>query len=179
MKKTLKTIGWTLLIIIAIPLITALFITKDFNHEVSIQINAPIESVWQHTNSLAALDTWSPWIKIDPNMKSSIFGTDGTIGAYQSWESENKDVGKGKQTIVKIDAPNCLDTKLDFYWPHEAEADAYIKLNKNGRGTEVIWGFKSVMPYPVNLMMLLPNTTMKETFADGLGKLKMISESVQ
>jgi uncharacterized protein YxeA len=178
MKKTLKTIGWILLIIIAVPLITALFITKDFNHEASIQINAPIESVWQHTSSLAGLDTWSPWTKIDPNMKSSISG-DGAVGAYQTWESEHKDVGKGKQTIVKIDAPNRLDTKLDFYWPHETEADAYIKLNKNGSGTEVIWGFKSVMPYPVNLLMLLPNTAMEEAFAEGLGKLKMISEKAE
>lgn len=84
--KTSKTIGIVLLILIAIPLIIALFVPKDFAYEKSIAINAPIDSVWETVNSLTALDKWSPWNDQDPNMKKE------TTALMELWE-RNK-VGK-------------------------------------------------------------------------------------
>ncbi|MFZ4724908.1 MAG: hypothetical protein ACOYMD_05640, partial [Paludibacter sp.] len=79
--KALKLIGIGLLVVVAILLIIALFIPKDFAYEKSITINAPIDSVWQNTNSLTGLDKWSPWNDHDPIMKKEMVGVDGTIGA--------------------------------------------------------------------------------------------------
>jgi len=69
--KILKYIGIVLLVLIAIPLIIALFVSKDFNYEKSISINAPVDSVWMYTSSLGGLDKWSPWNDLDPNMKNN------------------------------------------------------------------------------------------------------------
>src|SRR6185503_7197403 len=107
--KVLKIIGIVLLVLIGIPLVIALFVSKDFSYEKSVSINAPIDSVWLNTNSLAALDQWSPWLEKDPNMKTEKSGTDGQVGAMSSWDSDVEGVGKGSQTISNVQAPTLLE----------------------------------------------------------------------
>lgn len=177
--STLKKIGIVVVVIIVIPLILAVFIPKEVNYEKSITINSPINQVWESVNSLEDLDKWSPWNDYDPNMKKEITGVDGTIGAKQSWDSEVDKVGKGEQTIVKIEPPYLFKTDLKFYVPYESEANGYIKLAEDGNSTIVTWGFQSEMPYPVNLMKLFMNMEemMDEDWNLGLSKLKQLCES--
>ena len=174
----LKKIGIALLFILAIPLIAALFISKDVNYEKSISINAPIEVVWENVNSLSAMDKWSPWNDYDPNMKKELTGIDGEIGATQSWESPVEEVGKGSQTISKIEPPFLIETDLKFYVPYESEAKGYVKLATENGETKVTWGFKSEMPYPFNVTKLFMNMEemMDKDWNNGLTKLKNICE---
>lgn len=177
--KILKRIGLGILAIIAILLIVALFVPNDFNYEKSITINKPIEQVWENTNSLTDLDKWSPWMEYDPNMKKELTGIDGTVGAKSSWESENEHVGKGSQTITKIEAPTLFATELKFYKPYESEAQGFVKLKSEGNKTIVTWGFESDIPYPFNLMKLTMNMeeAMGKDFNFGLSKLKKLCEN--
>lgn len=165
--------------IIALVLIVALFISKDLNYEKSISINSSADNVWENVNSLGAMEKWSPWGEKDPNMKRTLTGTDGEVGAKQSWVSDVKDVGEGSQTIVGLDRPNLLETKLEFLKPFKSTADAYVKLDENGNETTVTWGFKSQMPYPMNLMKIFMNfeKSMDADFGKGLSKLKQLCES--
>ena len=48
---------------------------------------------------------WSPWDKLDPHMQKSYEGEAGKIGASYAWEG-NKEVGKGKMTMVESTSPN-------------------------------------------------------------------------
>ncbi len=179
MTKALKIIGAIILTLILIPLIMALFISKDFDFETSVTINAPIDSVWTHTNTLSGLDSWSPWKEMDPEMKTDAGGMDGEVGAWRSWESEVEDVGNGKQSIVNVEAPILFETYLEFYTPYDSEADGYVKLTSLDDGTTAVWGFKSVMPYPFNLMKLfVSEEEMGEPFQKGLTKLKALSEAM-
>ncbi|REJ83767.1 MAG: polyketide cyclase [Bacteroidetes bacterium] len=179
MKKALKYLGITILVLIAIPLILGLFVSKDFMYEKSISINSPIDSVWTHVSTLAAIDGWSPWNDYDPSMKKEMTGTDGEIGASHSWESPHEKVGKGSQTISKIEKPVLIETDLKFYVPYESEAKGYIKLAPEGEGTKVTWGFSSVMPYPFNVMSLFMDMSemMDPDFTKGLAKLKDLCEN--
>lgn len=176
--KILKTVGLTFLFIIIFSLIVALFVSNEIVYEKSKTISSPIDSVWENVNSLADLDKWSPWNDYDPNMKKEMTGIDGTVGAKQSWDSDNENVGKGSQAIAKIEAPNLFKTDLKFYTPYESEAEGYIKLVANGSRTTVTWGFKSEMPYPFNLMKLFMDMeeAMDKDWNKGLSKLKYICE---
>ncbi len=176
--KILKIIGFGLLILIAIPLIIALFVSNDMNYEKSINIDAPIEVVWENVNSLSDLDKWSPLNEYDPNMQKKISGTDGTVGAKQEWESDVDEVGKGSQTITKLDPPNLIETDLKFYTPYESEAKGYVKLVEEGDNTLATWGFDSEMPYPFNVMKVFVDfeELMDEEFSKGLTNLKRLSE---
>lgn len=176
MKKTLKYLGIGLLALVLLILVVALFVPKTFVYEKSIAINAPIDSVWQNTNSLAALDKWSPWNDHDPVMKKESSGQDGTVGAIQSWESEV--VGSGSQTIKTVQEPTLFETKLDFKKPQESHGKAYVKLIAEGQGTKATWGMTGSMPYPFNVMILFMNMekSMGKDWDNGLGKLKSLSE---
>jgi len=55
--KTIKRIAIGLLAIIGIVLIAALFVSREFNYEKTILIHSPIEKMWEHTNSLADIDS--------------------------------------------------------------------------------------------------------------------------
>lgn len=177
--KALKIIGLGILAVIVVVLIAALLVSKEFNYEKSITINKSIEQVWEHTNSLADLDAWSPWMNYDPNMKRELSGQDGSVGAKVSWESDNEKVGKGSQTITKIEAPTLFATALKFYTPYESEAKGYVKLRAEGGKTVVTWGIESEMPYPFNLMKLTMNLEedLGKDFSTGLEKLKVLCET--
>ncbi|MFT3753381.1 MAG: SRPBCC family protein [Paludibacter sp.] len=174
--KLLKYIGLGIVILLLFVLFVALFLPKTFQYEKSITINAPIDSVWENVNSLAALDEWSPWNAYDPKMAKETSGIDGTVGAIQSWESEI--VGSGSQTIATVQKPTLFETKLDFYKPRESHGKAYIKLLTDGVGTKVTWGMTGSMPYPFNIMILFMNMekSMGKDWDSGLGKLKSLSE---
>ena len=178
--KIIKNILAGILLLAGIILVIGLFVPRDFNYEKSITVNAPIEVVWENVNSLADLDKWSPWNDLDPGMKKELTGTDGTVGAMQSWDSDVKAVGKGSQTISKIVAPELFETRLKFYNPYESEAKGYISLTAEGpESTRVTWGFESEMPYPFNLMKFTMDMekTMGNDWDRGLTKLKNICEN--
>ncbi|MCP4459960.1 MAG: SRPBCC family protein [Cytophagales bacterium] len=177
--KILKMIGFVIVGLIVAIAIASFVISTDFNYEKTVTINVPIDSVWENVNSLEDMDKWAPWLELDPDQKTERSGIDGTIGAMQSWDSDNPEVGKGTQTIAKIEAPSYFETDLKFYEPYESEAKGIIKLVKNGDGTDVIWGFTSDMPRPFNLMKLTMNMDEEigPNFEAGLAKLKKLCEN--
>ena len=177
--KILKFIGLGILGLVVILVIVTLVAPTDFGYEKSITINAPIEVVWENVGSLEAMDKWSPWAAKDPNRILEMSGIDGTVGAVQSWESEVEEVGVGSLTITKVEAPTSFETDLKFIKPYESEAIGYVRLSKKGEGTEVLWGFASDLPRPVNLMMVFMDmdAQMDAEFGSGLDMLKKLCEN--
>jgi hypothetical protein len=173
------TVVYIILAVLSVILIIPLFISKDMNYEKSTLIDASIANVWTNVSTLAAMDQWSPWNERDPGMEKAFSGTDGTPGAKQGWVSEVKNVGEGSQTIVAVDEPNQLSTKLEFIKPFKSQADAYVKLVDEGGSTKATWGFESQMPYPMNIMKLFMDfeKNMDKDFGSGLDKLKSICEA--
>lgn len=175
--KILKYVGFSLLAVIFVVLVVAIFVPKTFMYEKSIAINAPIDSVWSNTNSLTALDSWSPWNDLDPKMKKETTGENGTVGSKQSWESEI--VGSGSQTITTIQPPVMIETDLEFVKPQKSQGKAYIKLLTDGTRTNATWGMTGSIPYPMNIMILFMNLEkdMGKDWERGLYHLKTLSEN--
>lgn len=169
---------YILVSLIALILIVAALAGTGWHFERSVHINAPVQSVWPHVNSLGALNTWNPWLGGDPQIKQTFTGTDGTPGATYSWDSDIKNVGAGNQTIVGINAPAELTTKINFIRPFKGVADAYIRLTEENGGTSATWGIISSTPYPVNIIKVfgLIEKNMNRDFTAGLNKLKAICE---
>lgn len=70
--KILKKILIAIVAIIAIALITALFVKKEYAIERTISINKPKEAVFNYIKYLKNQDTYSKWAMMDPNMKKTI-----------------------------------------------------------------------------------------------------------
>ena len=65
-----------------------------------------------------------------------------------------------------------------FIKPFKSIADTYVSLDEEGSNIKATWGFKSTMPYPMNIMKLFMNfeKSMDKDFGSGLSKLKEICE---
>ena len=180
--KIIKKVLIIVAIIIAIPLIVALFVKKEYGIEREIKINKPKQIVFDYIKYLKNQACYSAWAMKDTNSKMTFKGTDGEVGFISAWESKDKDVGVGEQEIIKIVNGERIDSKLRFKKPYEAEDDAYMTtISIDSTTTKVIWGFKGAFPYPMNIMGLFINMD-KEVGGDlekGLINLRNLLEKQQ
>jgi hypothetical protein len=178
MKSFFKWGILTVLSLIAIALIWALFIKKDYAVERSISIRKNKQEVYDFVKFLKNQDLYSPWAKIDTSMKKSFVGTDAQIGFVSAWESSNDEVGTGRQTIIAINDER-IDYRLEFLKPFESQALAYMIVKPSEDSTtNVTWGFNSTMPYPSNLMMAFIDfeEMIGKDYEKGLIRLKTLLE---
>jgi effector-binding domain-containing protein len=174
--KALKIIFFVLIGLVVVVAALSFATATDMRSERSVVINAPKAVIFEQVRMLANAQKWSPWSEKDPNMKTSLAGTDGTVGAIFSWDS--KDVGKGEQTIAKIEDQKRVDIKLHFIEPFESNANSYITLEDDPNGVKVSWGFEGSTPRPWNVLGLFMNMekAIGEDFSKGLEKLKVLAE---
>ena len=178
MKKVLKVLGLLLLTMVAIILIGGLFADKKYHYQKSIEIAAPQETVWNNVSTLKAMTKWMPWMRMDPNMKTTFTGRDGTVGAQYTWSGNDK-VGKGSMRINKVQAPKIIGQDLVFSGPWDSKAYTDIILDPIATGTKVTWTMDSEMPYPFNFVSKLffsMDDMMDKDFGAGLNNLKQMSE---
>jgi uncharacterized membrane protein len=179
MKKILKITGLILLSLIAIVLLIAAFVKKDYAVERSITLNIPKQVVYDYVKYLKNQNTFSVWAKIDPNMKVEYRGTDGTVGFVSSWDSPVKEAGKGEQEIIKVEEGKRIDYEIRFLEPMKSTDHAYIVFNSvNDSITNVAWGFFGKMKYPMNAMLLFMDMDkmLGKDLDGGLHNLKAILE---
>jgi hypothetical protein len=115
---------------------------------------------------------------MDPGMKKDYKGTDGTVGFVYSWDSNNKNVGKGEQEIIKIDDKR-IDYEIRFKKPFEGISTAYLATEAvSPNQTKVTWEFKGIRNYPMKIMHLLLNLKkmLGKDLATGLATLKTVLE---
>lgn len=180
--NVIKKIILGLLSIVILALIVALFLPKEYHVEREVTIKKPIDSVFNYVKYLKNQNNFSVWARLDPAMKKTFSGTDGTVGAISGWDSTNKNVGKGEQEI-KIIIPNeRIEYELRFKTPMESTAKAYITTEEiTPTQTQVKWAFDGSSPYPMNLMMVFMNIDqmLGEQLETGLQNLKIILEEQQ
>lgn len=153
-KKALLIIG----ILITIPLIAAMFLKNNYAVERKIVINKPKSEVFEYLKFLKNQDNFSKWATMDPDMKKSYRGKDGTVGFVSAWESTNEDVGQGEQEIEKITEGERIDYELRFIEPFESTEKAYMTTTTVAENqTAVTWGFTGHMAYPSNIWLLFLN----------------------
>ena len=165
----IKKIFFGLLGIIALLLIVALFMPKEYAVEREVTINKPVDSVFKYLKYLKNQNEFSVWANIDPNMKSTFTGTDGAVGAISAWESKVKEVGIGEQEITKINEGKRLDFELRFKEPMNDTAMGFMPTEMVSENqTKVKWGINGIIPYPINLM--LPFMKMDQMIGNDLQK---------
>ena len=175
--KIVKKILLVLLILIAIPLVIAIFVKKDFFIEKQIVVNKPKADVFGYIKNLKNQNDYSVWAKLDPNMKKTYTGTDATPGFVSAWEG-NSDVGKGEQEIASIVEGERMDTKLRFHTPFGImENKSYMITEDAGNNTTRIkWAFAGHTAYPLNFMNLFMEKSVGKDLQAGLDNLKPILE---
>lgn len=177
--RILKIVLFSVLGIIILLLLLAVFVKKDYVVTRSVVIEKPRGLVYNYVKYLKNQDNYSKWAALDPNMKKSFKGTDATVGFVSAWEG-NKKVGKGEQEILALKENERIDYALRFKEPFEDEAHAFISFSQAPyNATNVVWSIDGKMVYPTNLFLLVMNMD-KEIGSDletGLTNLKRLLEN--
>ena len=168
---------YILLAIVLLIILLAIIAPKNYDVSRTITIQKALPEVFLYLKSLKNQDNWSPWAEKDPNMNKTFSGTDGEVGFISAWEG-NKEVGSGEQEITGIIENKVVNSQLRFLKPFKSTSDAYLKVEKEGEGTRVIWGFSGKNKFPISIMMLFMNMdkAIGKDFEYGLNKLKGILE---
>ncbi len=104
----------------------------------SITIKAPAAKVFAQVNDLHLWKAWSPWAKLDPNMKETHAGPPAGVGATYHWVG-NKKVGEGRMTITQSNPPQLVAIKLEFIKPFAATSVSEFKFEAENQETNVMW----------------------------------------
>lgn len=172
-KRLIFFLGFLILLI----LLLAMFVSKDFSVTKEIVINKPVPEVYSYLKLLKNQDNFSVWNQMDPNMKKTYSGTDGTPGFVSSWESENDQVGKGAQEIKSLEENKRVEFEIRFEKPMKATNYARFTTTAVGENqTKVSWTFFGKSPYPMNIMNLFMDKMVSGDFEKGLSNLKTVME---
>ncbi|MGB7528065.1 SRPBCC family protein [Sphingobacterium cellulitidis] len=171
--KFIKYFLLTVLGIVALILLVAAFVSKDFHAGSEITINKPKAQVFDYVKLIKNQGNYDNWSRQDPNIQRNYEGTDGTPGFIYTWKS--KKVGDGKQVITKVDSSNGrIDMDLFFNGTGDANK-SFMQVNEiDPQTSKVIWEIDGKMPYPFNVMGLFFD--MNKDFDAGLSNLKEILE---
>lgn len=175
--KTLKKVLIVVAVVVAIPLIAALFVDGAYKTQKEITIKRTRSEVFEYIKHIKNQDHYSVWAMADPAALKSYSGEDGSIGFISRWDSEI--MGKGEQEIREIEPGKGIAVELRFLEPWEGIAHARMETEESGDdNTLVKWGFESKMPYPMNIMLLFVdmNEMMGKDLETGLNNLKATLE---
>jgi hypothetical protein len=171
-----KTIATIVVVLIVALLVYAATQPDTFRVQRSVSINAPAENIFPFINDFRNWVDWSPWEKMDPELKRSFGGAASGQGSVYEWEGQK--VGKGRMEIAKISPPTNILINLDFLKPLEAHNIAEFTLEPRGNSTTVTWAMYGPSPYIAKIMHIFfsMDSMVGKQFETGLANLKTIAE---
>lgn len=126
--------------VLLLLLVGGSFLLPQQQHvERSISLSAPAAAVYPYLSNPKKFSEWSPWSKIDPNMKVEYSGPASGKGAQMKWVSKLPTVGEGSWTIVKAAENESVNVDMDF--GQQGVAKSSFTLKPQGDKTQVTWGF--------------------------------------
>jgi hypothetical protein len=172
----LKTAAIVLVVIVIAILIFAATGPATFHVERSTMIAATPEKISPFVNDFHNWNQWSPWAKLDPNMRVSYSGASSGQGAIYEWEGNSK-VGKGRMEILAAE-PTVTSIKLDFLSPFASHNQANFILQPQGSATRVTWTMDGPNTFASKLMSVFVSMDkmIGKDFDTGLSQLKSAAE---
>jgi hypothetical protein len=168
-------------IVISVVALFAIFVAlrpANFSIQRSIIVAAPAEKSFDQVNDFHAWGAWSPWEKIDPQLKRTYEGPRSGAGAKYAWVGNNK-VGEGKMTIEKSDRPSRIVIKLEFIKPFTTTNKTTFTFDSVPNGTNVTWTMEGRHNFMGKAFALLMNMDKMcgGDFERGLASIKSLAEN--
>ena len=173
-------LGLLALIVIGVAVFCAVVAMQpaDFKITRSATFNAPPEKVFEQVNDFHKWEAWSPWAKIDPNMKATYSGAATGTGASYAWLG-NDEVGEGKMTITESHPSDLVKIDLEFIRPFAAKNVTDFSIKPNGGRSDVTWtmtGTNNFMMKAFGMVMNMDKLVGGD-FEKGLAQMKPIVEA--
>jgi Polyketide cyclase / dehydrase and lipid transport len=134
----LKKILLGLAAVIALLAIVIATRPAEFSVERKTTIQAAPELAFARVNDFHHWNEWSPWDKLDPEMKRTFEGASTGAGAIYGWTG-NDQVGEGRMTIEESKPNEFVRIKLEFIKPFAVTNSTTFTFAPAGEGTLVTW----------------------------------------
>ena len=177
LKKILLSVLAIAAVLVIGLLIAAAMQPDQFHIERSATMAAPPEAVFAQVNDFHKWDAWSPWLKVDPNAKSTFEGPSSGEGAVFRWAG-NAEVGEGSMTILESKPHESIHIQLAFKKPFENVATSDFIFKPVGDKTDVTWSMdgKNNFMSKVICLFLHMDELIGGKYEEGLANLKAIVE---
>ncbi len=163
--------------LIGLLLLIALFVKNEYSIKREIAISRSGIDVYDFIKFQRNQEQYSKWVMADPNMKKEFKGTDGDIGFVYAWDSENNNVGKGEQEIIKLVEGERVDAEIRFIKPFEGIATTSMTIEPVSENqVKVSWVMNGRNKYPMNLMTPFIDNLLGKDLELSLTNLKNILE---
>jgi hypothetical protein len=177
----LKRIAIIAAVLFAVLLLVVATRPGHLHVERSLAMAAPPSVVFPLIDDFHAWQSWSPWEKLDPNMKREITGAPHGKGALYSW-SGNDDVGSGTMEITESNPPQQVEIRLEFKQPWAATNTTTFTLAPAASppgGTRVTWAMDGENSFGAKAMGLVMDMDQMigKDFESGLANLQALAEA--
>jgi len=171
------TVLVVIVLVVAGVLVAAALRPNDFAVQRSAAIRAAPDRIYPLLADFRRWPAWSPWEKLDPDMKRTLSGAPMGGGAVYAWEGSSK-VGAGRMEIKDVAPPSKLVIQLDFIRPFEGHNITEFTLVPRGAATELQWTMRGPATFMMKLMGLFTNMDkmIGKDFETGLATLKAVAE---
>jgi len=151
---------------------------SDFRVTRTATFAAPPAAAFAQVNDFHKWQAWSPWAKLDPEMKQTYDGAPAGTGAKYSWLG-NKKVGEGRMTITESRPSDLVRIKLEFIKPFAATNTTEFTFVPDGNQTVVTWNMSGSKKFMMKAFGLLMNMDklIGSDFEKGLASMKTIAEA--
>lgn len=160
-----------------ILIINGLIQPSQFNVRRSISINAEPSKVYPLIEDLKQWDKWSPWAEKDPTMRKVYSEPSNGVGAEFAWDG-NKQVGKGRMTIVGVETNQSVSIRLQIEAPVSAQNQVKLSLEPQNSSTNTSWEMRGSQNFLMRAMSLFfsMDKMVGKDFECGLRSLKALAE---
>jgi hypothetical protein len=128
-----------LLVLLILLAVIGLALPSSVRVEREIVIQAPVEQVFPHVNSMRRFHAWSPWTATDPSTTYVFEGPEVGVGSRLRWFNVDESVGAGSQEITLSRHNAEVQTSLIF--GDQGSGTATFLLEDEGNETRVRWQF--------------------------------------
>lgn len=151
---------------------------SEFRIERATTIAATAPGVFAQVNDFHKWEAWSPWAKLDPQVKNSYEGAPAGQGAVFAWAGNDK-VGEGRMTLTESRPNESIKIKLEFIKPFASTCDTAFTFKPQGGQTGVTWTMDGENNYIGKAFCLFMSMDkhVGGDFERGLANMKSVAES--
>ncbi|HVU16098.1 MAG TPA: SRPBCC family protein [Candidatus Didemnitutus sp.] len=166
-----------IIVVLGLFAIVVAFQPNQFAVTRSAVIATPPSTVYGMVNDFHTWDSWSPWAKLDPNMKTTFAGPAAGNGAEYHWVGDSK-VGEGNMKILDSRPAQAVHIQLDFIKPFASSCDCNFTFAPQAGGTLVTWTMSGPMNFVSKAMCMFVSMDkmVGGDFERGLANIKAIAE---
>ncbi len=176
--KILKTVLIVLASIVVLAVIGIALLPSERTVERSVVVATSADKPFKLVNNLTNWTKWSPWYMEDTTSKMEYSENPEGLGAWYTWDSKNKNLGKGKLTIINSAKPDSIIVQLEFAdWPPNTAAYRFEKISDTETKVTQSMELKAD-GFFMKAMIMLMSGALGNQFETGLANIKKVAEEM-